>query len=190
MGATMPIKDRELLKSFMMVLKSISLRDYTIVYLTQNTGLRTSDVLPRKVSDFRLESGRFRSHLEITERKTGKRNKIAINDGVKRSLKEYIEILDLKYDDYLFTSRKKKNGNRVPVGRTMVYRNIRKAADLLSIDHAGNNIGRKNFAHFLNIEAGVATVSKCLNHSSPAVTMRYLGLDQEAKDEVFRNFEL
>ncbi|WP_252098348.1 tyrosine-type recombinase/integrase [Bacillus thuringiensis] len=58
-------------------------RNKLLFVLGINLGLRISDLLTLKVSDFFEENNRFKRYATITESKTNKKRKMAISEAVK-----------------------------------------------------------------------------------------------------------
>ena len=62
----------------------------------------------------------------------------------------------------------------------------------IGIDYKiGTHTLRKTFGyHHYKKFKDVALLQKIFNHSSPAITLRYIGIDQEEIDESYNNFIL
>ena len=139
----------------------------------------------RQVYDF--EKGAFRVHIALVEQKTGKHAQIFINESILKALIVNKEALEQKapvsLEQYLFRSQK---GSRL--SRVQAWRIIRKAAESCNISGViSPHSLRKTFGYYA-CKQGVrpALLMELFNHSSFEVTKRYLGIDQEDKDEVFR----
>ena len=92
MGTTQPIRDRQELQNFSTYYKDEkpNLRNYALVVLGLNTALRISDLLHLRWNDlYDFEKLCFRDHLLIKEQKTGKRNRIAINEKAREAMEMY-----------------------------------------------------------------------------------------------------
>lgn len=76
--------------------------------------------------------------------------------------------------------------------RSQVYRFLNDACKKLGIlANVGTHTMRKSFGyHFYKKYNDVALLQKILNHSSPAITLRYIGVDQDEIDLSYNNFEL
>lgn len=193
MNTAQPIKDLEQLEHFKRYYREVkpNLRNYVLLILGLNTALRVSDLLTLQwwqVYDF--ASNTFRSHLCLVEQKTGKRSQIYINASVLQALALYKEELgrdgdvDAQSGEYLFPSRKK-----VPITRSQAWRIIKDAAENCNISGViSPHSLRKTFGYHA-CKRGVrpALLMDVFNHSSFEVTKRYLGIEQDDRDEVFRN---
>lgn len=175
-----PIRDKEVLEQFKKELMKISYRDYMMFVIGINTGLRIGDLLSLKVEDVRA-----RTHIIITEQKTGKYKRFLINDMLRMEINKYID--GMRQEEYLFKSRK---GDK-PISRIQAYRILNKVAAKLEIDEIGSHSLRKTFSywHYQQYK-DVAILQSILNHSSPSVTLRYIGINQDINDETIKEFYL
>lgn len=65
------------------------------------------------------------------------------------------------------------------------------AAKEVGLTEIGTHTLRKTFGyHFYQQYKDVAVLQQIFNHSSPAVTMRYIGITQDIIDEKVDNFTL
>ncbi|MCI8894946.1 MAG: tyrosine-type recombinase/integrase [Lachnospiraceae bacterium] len=190
MNTAQPIRDAKDLERFKQFYRKEepNLRNDLLLTLGLNTALRVSDLLElrwRQVYDF--EKGAFRVHIALVEQKTGKHTQIFINESILKALIVNKEALEQKapvsLEQYLFRSQK---GSRL--SRVQAWRIIRKAAESCNISGViSPHSLRKTFGYYA-CKQGVrpALLMELFNHSSFEVTKRYLGIDQEDKDEVFR----
>jgi integrase len=182
-----PIRD---MKKINQMFNYLMKRDpkYAILFkMGINTGLRISDIIPIKVSDIYRNDFNFREYLIITEQKTGKEKYIKINDTLRKCLNEYVKKFNLCYDDYLFHSR--KGGY---VGRIQAYKVMKEAAEALGIENFGTHSLRKTWGYWTYklSKFNIGLIMDTFNHSSQAVTLRYIGINQEQKDELYSIVQL
>ena len=94
MSTTQPIRSLEelqQLKNFY-YLQEPNPRNYTLITLGLNTALRISDLLQLTWGDvYDFEIQKFRYHITVTEQKTGKENRIAVNQNAQQALLLYQE---------------------------------------------------------------------------------------------------
>ncbi|MBO6112492.1 MAG: tyrosine-type recombinase/integrase [Lachnospiraceae bacterium] len=189
MSTTMPIKDPDYLKKMenYYLKEKIRPRNYLLIITGLNTALRISDILRLKWDDvYSFECRNFRQYLYIKEKKTGKNNMIYINDALKRGLEYYSKYNAMRPGAYLFVSNK---GINKPITRQQAHRVIKEAAAKAGMsDRIACHSMRKTPGYFA-FKKGIAPVliMDMYNHSSYAVTKRYLGIEQEEKDEIFKN---
>ncbi len=192
MSTTQPIRnltELELLKNYYLNV-SPNLRNYALICTGINTALRISDIRLLKwenIYDFKEK--RFREHLSLTEQKTGKQNCIAMNHSLIQAFSMYMDSLEkVSSDAYIFTG----NGRTSPLSRSQAFRIIRDAARDVHLSHAVScHSLRKTFGYHA-WRAGVAPVviMSIYNHSSFHITTRYLGIEQDDKDNAFLKLNL
>lgn len=157
-------------------------RDRLLFILGINTGLRVQDLLALKVSD--VLDCKIGSRIQIKEKKTGKDNVIIINSEIFNALEEYLNDDNKIPDHFLFKSRKGKNS---PLTTYAVMNYIKNWCRTLNIKtHVGAHTLRKTFCYQQRKIHGATweVLSKRLNHSSPAITRRYLGVKEEEVEEI------
>ncbi len=146
-----------------------------------NNDLRTGDLLKLKVKDIsHLKPG---EHISIVENKTKKRNILMINKTVHKSLQTYFEKINPDDDAYLFSSRK----GGAPLSVPSVNRLIKGWAGNINLQGKyGAHSLRKTWGYIQRVEFGTSfeIICKRYQHSSPAITMRYLGIQDKEVDEI------
>jgi len=183
-----PIRDKDLIKKMQTYLKGKSHRDWLLFNVGINIGLRIGDILKLKVSDIKTEKGNFREHVVIKEEKTRKVKKFKLNNSMKKYFAEYIKVNNLQYNDYFFQSRKKVNqyGQNEHISKVQAYRVLEGAATELDIPDFGTHSMRKTWGYwaYKASKYNIALIMDVFNHSSQSITMRYIGINQEQKDEL------
>lgn len=126
-----------------------------------------------------------KSYIDIVEKKTGKNKRFPINAKLKPMLDCFTNGRDIT--EPLFES---VFHNRLE--RTQCYRIINNACKEVGIDYkVGTHTLRKTFGyHHYQKFKDVAILQKIFNHSSPQITLRYIGIDQDIIDESYNNFIL
>jgi integrase len=169
-----PIRADTDIKKIKRLLKD-NTRDLLLFTMGINNGLRISDLLKLKVDDVRdIKPGQT---LKVKETKTGKMNILMINKSVHKVLKQYLEEVKPSDEDYLFQSR---NGNNKPLTRETVNKMIKEWTISFKGNY-GTHTLRKTFGYIQRTKYGVSfeVLCKRFGHSSPAITMRYLGIDDK-----------
>ena len=108
-------------------------------------------------------------------------------------LKNYIKEYNLKDDDYLFFSNRKDGLRNVKyIDQSQAYRKLKEVVEgLYSNIHFSTHVLRKTCGFWLyQSTKDITLVMHALNHSSVAVTMRYIGLTQENVDNAFNSLNL
>lgn len=160
-------------------------RNEFLFLFMMNTALRVSDVLKVKVGMVRNKE-----FLEIVEQKTGKSKKFIMNSFLKQIINDYTK--DMNDDDYLFQSQKPdKNSESRPISRIQASRILSEAASKIGIKGFNCHSCRKTYARLIYEKTGdIAFVMRLLNHSSEAVTLRYLHLTEEKDNKRIMDFSL
>jgi site-specific recombinase XerD len=154
-------------------------RNLLIFSLGCNIGLRAGDLLSLKWGMV-IQNNKIVDSVVIYEEKTKKKRKFHLNNDCKEAIKLYLEntyqkISTVDKDSYIFTSRK---GNEFLSVRS--YGKILKtAATNVDIEYnVGTHSMRKTFGYNVyKITNNIELVQKMFGHSSSAVTLRYIGID-------------
>ena len=191
MSTTQPIRDRKQLQKFKTFYKDrpLGVRNYTLIVMGLNTALRISDILHLTYEDV-YQGRKVRSHIVVKEQKTGKENRICLNQDLRLALSAYRRLLVRtpmykKGSRYLFPSTKKEGA---PLSRYQAYRIISRAAAGAGMeDHISCHSLRKTFGyHAWRQGVDPMLIMLLLNHSSIRITMRYLCIEQDDKDAVYQ----
>ena len=142
------------------------------------TGLRISDILALTWEQI-LNTEEF----TITEKKTGKRRTLRLNPQLQKHIQECHEhIQPLKYTSYILVSQK---GTVFTIQRINVILKEIKKKYRLKVKNFSCHSLRKTFGRQVynmnseNSELALVKLMELFNHSSIAITKRYLGLRQE-----------
>lgn len=156
------------------------LRNLLICLLGTNCGLRISDILNLDVKDVKNQN-----YFELVEIKTGKRKRLPVNNKLKPLIAKFTK--DRNNNEPLFVS---KHGNRLE--RTQYYRILKEACNKAGIDYKiGTHTLRKTFGyHHYKKYKDIAILQKIFNHSSPLVTLIYIGINQDILDDSYMKFIL
>ncbi len=175
-----PIRDPELIRDMKEYLLHQSYRDYFLFAFGINSGLRISDILPLRVMDVRDSD-----YLRIREKKTRNIRKVKMTAALRNEVEKYIK--GLAESDYLFPSR--KGG---PLNRTSAWRIINRAAEACGVPGPiGTHTLRKTFGyHFYQKTKDVAMLQQIFGHSSPSITLRYIGINDDMMDQALEEFSL
>jgi len=174
-----PIRDRQKLAELKAVLAESSDRNRMLFVCGIHTGLRISDLLKLRVRDVQGD------YIDIREQKTGKRVRRLISTSLRKELNRYTRDKDGRV--YLFRSRL---GANQPLTRSGAYKLLRKAAESVGLQNIGTHTLRKTFGYMMyQREKNVARLQELLNHSSPSVTLRYIGVNQDDLDESMKEID-
>ncbi len=192
MGTTQPIREKEELRKFLDYYQKLhpNLRNYALVTFGLHTALRISDILNLSWGDvYDFERKRFHGHVSLKEGKTGKENIVALNCQLQKTLDSYRKSRNPKASDYIFT---KATNYTKPLSRSQAFRIMKKAAEeTLHTSHVSCHSLRKTFGyHAWKQGVPPALLMEIFNHSSYAVTKKYLGIAQDERDSIFMGIDL
>lgn len=180
MNFVQPIRDVEKVREVRAILSEKSKRNELLFCFGIYTGLRISDILRLRVKDVRGKTALF-----IREQKTQKTNntkRIPILPELRKVLNRYIE--DLPDGEYLFKSRQGKNS---PITRVQAYNILRAAAKEAGLQEIGTHTMRKTFGyHIYQATKDVALLQDIFGHSAEYITLKYIGVNQEAIEAAYR----
>lgn len=179
-----PIRDKQQLEDMKWALKRhCGDRDYILFLIGINTGLRVSDILSLKTRTILKLKNKKRKEFFIYEGKTDKKRMINLT-SIYNEVYEYAKGLD---SEWLFPSRQ---GDKA-ISKIQVYRQLQKAGDMAGIDSIGTHTMRKTFGYWLYRQShDVAMLQKIFNHSTPEITLTYIGITKENIDNQLDNFRL
>lgn len=182
-----PIRDLKQIETIKKLLKQQNLRDYCLFVLGINSGLRISDLLKLTISDV-IENGKIKERIRLREKKTNKFKDFPLSDKTKQSVKEYLKTRNYIENEPLFKSRK-NNGFLL---RGQAYKIINNVAKSVGIkEKIGTHTLRKTFGyHAYNNGYDITLIQTLFNHSSPSVTLRYIGITQDELDDVYLSLDL
>ena len=143
--------------------------------------LKSRDILSLDVQDVKNKS-----FIELKEKKTNKFKQIPLNKTLTKLLKEFVK--NREDDDPLFLSQKQYR-----LDQSQVYRMLNEACKAVGVSesHIGTHTMRKTFGyHHYKKFKDIAMLQRIFNHSSPEITMRYIGINQDEINQSYRNFEL
>ena len=153
-----------------------------------NTALRIGDLLSLSVGDVLDEEGEIAPAVTLKEEKTGKMKRFPVNESLRNALSEYFACQGCRArTEPLFVSRKKG-----ALSRQHAWRVLKEAGESAGLNNIGTHSLRKTFGYhaYKQSSADIGLVQKLLNHSTPVVTLRYIGIDKEKIDNAFLGLNL
>lgn len=193
---TQPIRsqsDRDALASYFW---NRNLRDYAFFYFGIYTGRRISDIVRMNVRDvaFIDKKSHFviRERLEIQEKKTGKFTDLILHPTLRRALSKYLkrrlkksESKGALLNEPLFKSQKARRSGEYRITERQAGRILNLAAYHCGLNYRiGTHSLRKTFGYTMYKEGfGIESIQMLLNHSSPEITLSYIGITRDNLDE-------
>lgn len=152
----------------------------TALMLEGNLGLRISDVLRLRLADIVRDGERYR--LDIIERKTRKARTFTVPLALYQFIRCYCIDHGIGREDNIF-----------PISERAVQKQLRLVCDYLGHVGISTHSFRKFYATEIYRSSGynIALVQQLLQHSSAAVTQRYIGIGTlEIEQAIERHLQL
>ena len=194
MKTTQPVRDIVELKKIKRYYREVkpNKRNFLLIICGLNTALRISEILKLRWKDVYNENLlSFKSHIDVREQKTGKKTTVFINKNLKEAFASFLKDIIAKkgklcevMEQFIFLGQK---SNDKPISRIQAFRIISEAAVKCLLSHKVScHSLRKTFGyHAWKKGVSPALLTSIYNHSSYKITTRYLGIDQDDRDEVF-----
>ena len=194
MKITQPIRDIAELKKIKRYYREVkqNKRNSLLIVCGLNTALRISDILKLRWKDVYNENLlSFKSHIDVKEQKTGKKTTVFINKNLKEAFASFLKDIIAKkgklcevMEQFIFLGQKSTDK---PISRIQAFRIISEAAKKCLLSHKVScHSLRKTFGyHAWKKGVSPALLTSIYNHSSYKITTRYLGIEQDDRDEVF-----
>jgi integrase len=181
-GIKEPIRDTQKIrqmKEWLLVNKTF--RDYFLLFMGLNCGLRIGDLLQLRVMDVRNKA-----ELRIIMQKNEKELVIPLNPEVQQEIKKYTK--DKSETEFLFVSRE---GDNKPITTKQAERVLKEAAKACGIENWGTHSMRKSFGyHFYQLNQDVHYLMKLFGHRSQTQTLGYIGITSDEIRESMKHFVL
>lgn len=150
----------------------VELRDYTIILLILDTGIRTSELIALTNSDYQSASQSIYIRPEIA--KTSRSRTLYLSDAVNDALKKFIRIKPKMWDNWLFPTR---DGNQLQTNG--LDRNFRKYCSKHGVKFTPYQI-RHSFATFYLDNGGdLFTLQRQMGHADLKMTKRYTEVSEK-----------
>lgn len=147
----------------------------TCLVLEANLGLRIEDILNLRLNDIIKDGSRYR--LDIIEAKTQKKRTFTVPFMIYQFMQVYCFENKIDEDDLMFS-----------ITERTVQKYLQKVADYLGYENIGTHSFRKFFATeiYKDNNYNIVLVQKLLQHSSIAVTQRYIGISGREVEEALQ----
>ena len=148
----------------------------TALVLEGNLGLRISDIVKLRPSDIVKDGDRYR--LEVTEQKTGKSRVFTVPLVIQQYIENYCLRNSIGKKDLIF-----------PISERMVQKQLKIVCDYLGYEGISTHSFRKWYATEIYRSNGydITLVQRLLQHSSAAVTQRYIGIEPQRIESAIEN---
>ena len=151
-----------------------------------NTALRITDLLSLKYSEMDIEGKQF----ELVEKKTSKRRAVGLNATALRIIERRRKAEPT--DIYLFQSHSNRTASMEPkpLNRVTVARAFKEIGEIMKVKLGTHSMRKSRGWAMHKDRVPIEMIAKVLNHSSPVVTMRYLGITQADVMKTYDDYEL
>ena len=189
MRQTEPIRDKaEVRRLSAYYAKQGQHRNHLLIILQLYTALRISDILNLKTDDvynFTRNKTTPKIKLHLKEQKTGKTKIIKLNKKITEALLMYIP--EARQGTALILNPKTNKA----ISRIQAHRITKQAGQAVNIEEPIScHSLRKTFGyHAWKNGVSPAIIMEIYNHSSLAVTRRYLGVSKSDMNEVYINMQ-
>lgn len=148
----------------------------TALVLEANLGLRISDILQLRLDKIVKDGERYR--LSITEKKTGKARIFTVPLTLYQFIRCYCMDNGIAPNELMF-----------PFSARVVQKHLRLACDYLGISGISTHSFRKFYATEIYKSSGynIMLVQQLLQHSSPAVSQAYIGIQPQEIEAAIEN---
>lgn len=147
----------------------------TALTLEANLGMRISDILQLHYCDIIKDGDRYR--LNISEIKTGKERVFTVPNEIR----EFI-------DQYRIRNHMSEQQRLFDMSERQIQKHLQAACEYLGLSGISTHSFRKYFATQIYINNGynIELVRQLLQHSSTAVTQKYIGIQQKQVEDALR----
>lgn len=148
----------------------------TALMLEANLGLRISDIIKLRLIDIVKDGERYR--LSITEQKTGKKRVFTVPLSLYQFIRCYCLDKNITENEIIF-----------PLTERAIQKQLKMVCDFLEYTGISTHSFRKYYATEIYKNSGynIVLVQQLLQHSSTAVTQRYIGIEQKDIEMAIEN---
>lgn len=148
----------------------------TALVLEANLGLRISDIIKLKLNDIVKDGDRWR--LDITEQKTTKPRTFTVPNELYNYIKQYCIDNSIKSNEKIFELTERQ-----------IQKHLKLVCDYLGYENISTHSFRKFFATniYINNDYNIILVQQLLQHSNPAITQRYIGINSKQLETALQN---
>lgn len=161
-----------------------SIRDYAILELALQTGLRVSEICSLCLDDIEFSTRTTIGHVRVRKGKGGRERMVTLNDAAERAVKVYMDLRpkDTSYRQLFLSNRLK------PCNPLVVSSVFKRYMNRAGINDASFHAIRHTFAtQRLKKGVDIKTVRDALGHRSLTTTEKYAHFMQEMMDKQLKD---
>ena len=153
-----------------------NIRIATALTLEANLGLRISDILQLHLNDFVKDGNRYR--IDITEQKTSKKRTFTVPNELMQYIRQYCLDNGIKSNQLMFDIKER-----------VVQKHLKMVCEYLGYEGISTHSFRKFFATqiYANNDYNIILVQQLLQHSSPTITQKYIGIGSKELEQALQN---
>jgi len=188
-GQKAPLKQQEIwaIRTRLEIAKNT--RELALLNLAIDSKLRGCDLVSLKVSDV-MRSGEVLARTSIVQHKTGTPVQFELTPQTRKTVKAWVESKTLKFDDFLFPSRK----HSIPHMTTRAYdRIVHKWVESIRLDsslYGTHSMRRTKVSILYKRDKNIRAIQLLLGHKKIESTVRYLGIDVQDALEASENLDI
>ncbi len=161
-------------------LRKSGVRDYAILELALQTGLRRSEICSLTIDDIKFSTRTTVGYAQVQKGKGGKARSVVLNNAAQKALKEYLALRpkDTGHSQIFLNNRLKPCN---PAAISAIFKKYMKKA---GINDASFHSLRHTFAtHSLRKGTNIIVVQEALGHQSLTTTQKYVHFLREMMEE-------
>jgi integrase len=147
-----------------------------------NTALRISDLLSIRMETLTSNT------LTLKEAKTGKTRVITLNGPAQEVIRRRQQ--SYPSDVYLFQAKANRAAAEKPVDRSTVARKFKEIGEIVKIPLGTHSMRKTRGYQMYRAGVQIEKICKVLNHSTPSMTLRYIGIEKQDIQDTYTDFEL
>ena len=148
----------------------------TALILEANLGIRISDIIQLRLCDIVKDGSRYR--LDIIEQKTQKARTFTVPVELYQYISQYCIDNGIKSNEIIFN-----------ISERAIQKHLKLACDYLGYEGISTHSFRKFFATniYIDNDYNIKLVQELLQHSSIAITQKYLGISSKQLEDAIQN---
>lgn len=188
-GQKPPLKLREIWSIRIRLQLANKIKELALFDLAIDSKLRSCDLVKLKIRDI-LQGSKISKRAKIIQQKTQQPVQFEITKPTREAIRNLIEHENLRYDDYLFKSRRKKGGHISTRNYAHILESWISSIDLNPSDYGTHSLRRTKATLIYRQTKNIRAVQILLGHTKLESTVQYLGIEIEDALELSEQIEV
>ena len=188
-GQKPPLKLREIWSIRIRLQLSNKIRDLALFNLAIDSKLRSCDLVKLTLRDI-SQGSQISKRAKVLQQKTQQPVQFEITKPTRESISNLIEHDNLRYDDYLFKSRRIKGGHISTRNYAYILESWISSIDLNPSDYGTHSLRRTKPTLIYRQTKNIRAVQILLGHTKLESTVQYLGIEVEDALELSEQMEV